>query len=358
MLLAGSPPVVQVHPTRRCNLSCEHCYTSSGPAERGELSLALLGAALEDAVRLGYRQLAVSGGEPLLYRELAGLLARARALGMITTLTTNGTLLTPARWQPLAPLVDFVAVSLDGLEAEHDRLRRRRGTFVRTLANLHALRAAGTHFGLLFTLTQHNVDAVEPLVELALQHGARGLQIHPLSLEGRARAALPDARPDEQELLAALGEAARLGRAAGLDVHVDALHREQLLAHRAALVPPSPPPSLLAIAPVLVVDASAAVVPLTHELPPSLHLGSLHRAPLAALAATWLAGPPAAALAAACARTWEELAAAGGPQACYWYDEVAARTQPRRLPRVSEPAPRPVATSPSRTPHTARAPVA
>lgn len=77
-------------------------------------------------------------------------------------------------------------------------------------------------------------------------------------------------------------------------------------------------------------------MPLTHELAPRLHLGSLHRAPLAQLAAAWLTGgptgSPADALAALCERTWEELTRPDAPHACYWYDEVAARSHARPLP--------------------------
>src|SRR3954470_6102458 len=102
----GIAPVLQLHPSRRCNIACAHCYSSSGPQAREELPLQLLSGCLEEAASLGYRQLAVSGGEPLLYHSLAALLARARSLGMLASITTNGMLATPARWGTLAALVD------------------------------------------------------------------------------------------------------------------------------------------------------------------------------------------------------------------------------------------------------------
>ena len=187
----GIPPVLQVHPSRLCNIACAHCYSASGPTVREELRLELLSDCLEDAVALGYRQLAVSGGEPLLYRPLRELLARARGLGMVTTVTSNGMLLTPARWEPMAPLVDVLAVSIDGTPAEHDEIRGRHGAFARTVANLEVARSAGTAFGFIFTLTQHNVDSLESVVRLAADHGARSVQVHPLTLsrQGRGHAA-------------------------------------------------------------------------------------------------------------------------------------------------------------------------
>ena len=82
----------------------------------------------------------------------------------------------------------------------------------------------------------------------------------------------------------------------------------------------------------LVVNPDATVLPLTHELSPSLALGSLTSARLSELAPRWLASGKATALASACERTWAQLTSGLIPPAVYWFDEVAARTQPARLP--------------------------
>src|SRR5436190_4141572 len=104
-------PVLHLHPTRRCNLACAHCYASSSPHASDELPLELLSACLAEAADLGYRQLALSGGEPLLYPDLDELLVRARALGMLTSLTSNGTLISERNWPKLAPWIDVIAIS-------------------------------------------------------------------------------------------------------------------------------------------------------------------------------------------------------------------------------------------------------
>jgi Fe-coproporphyrin III synthase len=322
----GIAPVLQVHPTRRCNLTCAHCYTSSGPSARQTLDVAMLAACLDDAAALGYRQLAVSGGEPLLYPALGELLAHARGLGMLTSITTNGMLATAERWQPLAPLIDVVAISIDGTPSEHDAMRGKSGAFAGAIRNLEVIQASGTPFGLIFTLTQHNIDSLDFVVRLAARHGARSVQVHPLTLHGRAATELYDARPDGVELAFAQIEAARLERELGITVHVDALTAEQVSAHRSALVPARPVSDLIAIAPVLVVDADATVLPLTHEINPRLALGSLGGRRLGALARDWLGGGRGDALADACAATWNELTAHAMPPAIYWYDQVAMRT--------------------------------
>jgi MoaA/NifB/PqqE/SkfB family radical SAM enzyme len=324
---AGGTRVLQVHPTRRCNLACDHCYSSSGPHAQEELPLSLLLPCVEDAARLGYTQLAVSGGEPLLYRGLAKLLAHARSAGMKTTMTTNGMLATYSRWEPIAPLVDVLAVSIDGCPAEHDRIRGRAGAFQRTLENLEVLRESGVAFGFIFTLTQQNVDSLEFVVRLAAEQGARSVQVHPLTLHGRAGSRMPQSRPDSFELVAALFEAYRLGGEFDVAVHVDALMQEQILAHRDRLVPAQPVRELADAAPILVVEADSTVVPLTHEVSRHLALGRLVDAPLPLLAREWIATGRAAELAAACDEAWKARSAAGGAPAVYWYEEVAARTR-------------------------------
>ena len=55
--MTGAPaprPYLQVHPSRRCNLRCRHCYSSSGPEQTGALPVELLADVVRDAAELGY----------------------------------------------------------------------------------------------------------------------------------------------------------------------------------------------------------------------------------------------------------------------------------------------------------------
>jgi MoaA/NifB/PqqE/SkfB family radical SAM enzyme len=297
------------------------------------LPIDLLSACLQDAASLGYRQLAVSGGEPLLYRPLSALLSHARALGFVNTITTNGMLATAARWGPIADLVDLVAVSVDGRPTEHDALRRRAGAFAATIANLEVIRGSGVPFGFIFTLTQHNVDCLDFIVRLAADQGARSVQVHPLTLHGRAIKALTGSRPDGIELAAAIVEARRLGDKLGVVVHVDALTVQQLVAYRHEVVPGRPISEFVDVSPTLVVESDGWVVPLTHEVDRSLALGRLGNASLRTLTQDWLARGGGEMLVGACERTWAEVVADGSDLPVYWYDEVAERTVASGAPK-------------------------
>ncbi|MBB5463092.1 radical SAM protein [Paraburkholderia sp. Cpub6] len=323
--LTGLAPVLHVHPLRLCNLACAHCYSSSGPHAKGELPIDLLVACLKDAFQLGYRQVAISGGEPLLYGHLREVLIGARDLGMLTTLVSNGMLANGERWERITPYLDFAAISVDGRPEEHDAIRRRRGAFDITVSNFETIRASGIPFGILFTLTQHNVDSLDFVVRLAATVGARSVQVHPLSLQGRAIGELPESRPDDVELIAALCEVTRLGETCGVAVHVDVLTMEQLLQHRHLIIPSLPVTSLTNVLPVLIVRSDAYVLPLTHDINPAFWLGTLNERSLACLAQSWLGSGLADKLVDACARTWAGTVESGTP-AVYWFDEVAART--------------------------------
>jgi MoaA/NifB/PqqE/SkfB family radical SAM enzyme len=53
--------VVQVHPTRHCNLHCLHCYSSSGPDQHESIPVDLLNGAMTDALNAGYNAMGSPG---------------------------------------------------------------------------------------------------------------------------------------------------------------------------------------------------------------------------------------------------------------------------------------------------------
>jgi MoaA/NifB/PqqE/SkfB family radical SAM enzyme len=82
--------LVQFDLTDECPLFCSHCSNSSGPQLRSALRYEVVERALVDAAELGCRNSTFSGGEPLRYADLAGLLAACRELGISSTIFTTG----------------------------------------------------------------------------------------------------------------------------------------------------------------------------------------------------------------------------------------------------------------------------
>ncbi len=132
---AGPVRQVSVRITERCNLRCRTCgpwgdngYLRKIPPDRlghDEVGLERHVEIIEDLVSRGWRPLYyLWGGEPFLYPNLTELIERSSALGLPTSLATNGTGLADAAG-PLVRAPLFLAqVSIDGPDRElHNRLR-------------------------------------------------------------------------------------------------------------------------------------------------------------------------------------------------------------------------------------------
>lgn len=161
--------MLSIEITRECPLRCPGCYAyeyahlgAAGPLR--QLS-DLKGQALVDGVlglvrRLRPLHLSIVGGEPLVrYRELNVLLPELDRLGVEVQLVTSAVRPIPTGWRALANL--HLAVSVDGLPAEHDR-RRAPATYDRILKNI-----AGHRLIVHCTITRQLLDRADYLDEFA-----------------------------------------------------------------------------------------------------------------------------------------------------------------------------------------------
>lgn len=271
--------ILQIHPTRLCNLRCLHCYSSSGPEERDRLGAPLLIDAVRDAAALGYNVLSVSGGEPLLYAGLEALCREAQRHKMVTTLVSNGTLITPQKMQSLRGLLDMIAISLDGRPERHNRMRGAASAFQKMERGIEIVRQEGIPFALVFTLTQDSLADLEWAADYAVSQGAVMLQVHPVEQHGRACTELPGGALADRQLGAAwmAVECLRETHRGKLMIHLDALNRYRL---------PDSPGAGGTVSP-LVIEEDGTVVPLRYGFPRNLAFGSLHQRTLSAMAADW-----------------------------------------------------------------------
>jgi MoaA/NifB/PqqE/SkfB family radical SAM enzyme len=116
------PLLVQLVVTRRCNLSCGYCEEydhRSGPVPAAHLA-----RRVDRAAELGALVLTFTGGEPLLHPDLPRLVARASGHGMVCTVVSNGSMLTPTWIERLNEAgLNLLQVSIDNLEPD-DRSRK------------------------------------------------------------------------------------------------------------------------------------------------------------------------------------------------------------------------------------------
>ena len=161
-------PVVVWNMTRRCNLRCVHCYSSSQNIRYGnELTPAEAKAMIRDLATFGSPVILFSGGEPLMHRGLPELARYAVDQGMRAVISTNGTLITRQNAAAFKEIgLSYVGVSLDGMKVTHDHFRGVEGAFDTAMKGIRTCRNLGIKVGVRFTINRHNVEDVPAIFDL------------------------------------------------------------------------------------------------------------------------------------------------------------------------------------------------
>jgi radical SAM protein with 4Fe4S-binding SPASM domain len=180
------PLAVHLEVVAACNLTCSHCFAGALPRRESPLTMTELDHLFRDMASLGSFRLGLTGGEPLLRKDLLEILDSATGHGLHPCLTTNGLLLTEelARELGRRDLV-WLNVSLDGPDAATNDAIRGAGTFEKVLEKLELLRKFA-RFTLAFTIMRHNAHLVKDCATLAQRTGAHTAVFRPLYPAGTA----------------------------------------------------------------------------------------------------------------------------------------------------------------------------
>lgn len=159
-------------PIVRCNLHCPQCLDDTTVPELDAADRRRIAGVLATAGVLGVD---ISGGEPLLLRDLPALARRiAAGARAAVSVTTNGWHLA-RRAEELAETLDAVRVSLDGPdEASHDRIRGA-GSFTHAREGIQAALSAGIPLQIQMVLMTSNYATAQQVVDLAADLGAGGV---------------------------------------------------------------------------------------------------------------------------------------------------------------------------------------
>ena len=192
--LGERKPIVVWNTSRRCNLSCVHCYSDSGnQSYSGELTTEEAQTMIKDLAVFKVPVLLFSGGEPLLRKDIFILNALARSLGIRSVISTNGTLITEAMARKIKKEgFDYVGVSLDGIGKNNDRFRGKRGAFTQAVRGIRNLVAAGQKVGLRFTITRHNYHDLSAIFKLVEDEAINRACFYHLVYAGRGSSMIED----------------------------------------------------------------------------------------------------------------------------------------------------------------------
>ena len=176
--------------TRSCNLFCAHCRSASTQAKfDNELSTEECLRLIDGIAETAKPVIILSGGEPLLRRDLFLIASHAVDKGLRVAMGTNGTLITDEIAAKLRAVpVSRVAVSIDFPNPElQDKFRGKSAAFQAAISGIAHLRRAGIEVQINSTITRLNMEYLNELLDLALEQGA--VAFHPFMLvpTGRGR---------------------------------------------------------------------------------------------------------------------------------------------------------------------------
>ncbi len=175
------PYVISWNLTYRCNLACEHCYLDAGGAplvdtenfaDRSELGTEECFRVIDEIAAFAPECVTIlTGGEPLLRRDILEIVNRAADRGLWVVVGTNGVRISENVAHHLAQAgARGLSLSLDALDPDrHDRFRRVRGAWRNTVEGAEILNRTGLPFIVQTTAGSHNLGELEAIADFAYE---------------------------------------------------------------------------------------------------------------------------------------------------------------------------------------------
>ena len=179
--------------TSRCNARCEHCGSRcDGNTQGEEVSAEDLKRTLKEIAEHYdpyYVYLNVTGGEPLMRKDLFDILNYAVSLGFRWGMTTNGMLINENMFKKIEEAkMSSVSVSIDGMKETHEAFRKVPGSFEKILDGLRMMLKSDVIQIVQVTtvVNKKNIDQLEDIYQLLLDLGIKYWRVINCDPIGRA----------------------------------------------------------------------------------------------------------------------------------------------------------------------------
>jgi radical SAM protein with 4Fe4S-binding SPASM domain len=169
--------------TKKCNLTCRHCYIDYSCQETTRDELMVI---LEKIKKTRPFLVILTGGEPLMRDEVFFILDTLKRLRTDILFETNGTLITDDNADKISECCPSAQVSIySSSEKTHDDMTGVEGAFRKMMKGVSLLRERGVDIRFNCVLHRENVDEIQEITELALKHGDR-IKFNTIDLLGRS----------------------------------------------------------------------------------------------------------------------------------------------------------------------------
>jgi heme b synthase len=187
--------------TRRCNLKCVHCRSSSELAVVGhpDFSLDQAKAVIDDIASYSSPVLVLSGGEPLLRPDVFDIASYGTQKGLRMCLATNGTLVTAETCRGIKESgIKMVSMSIDGSNAAtHDNFRNQEGAFEGTMNAVRLFNEQKIPFLINSSFTMRNREEIPDIYRMVKKLGAAAWYMFMIVPTGRGEDVMDELIPTE-----------------------------------------------------------------------------------------------------------------------------------------------------------------
>lgn len=163
--------------TMGCNMRCKHCGSSCAEPKEDELTTEEALDLCDQIADLGLRWVTLSGGEPLIRKDIDKIVERLHEDGVTVNLITNGWLLTENIAKRLKNSgISALAISIDGTEEMHDSIRKK-GAFSHAKKAFATLKSLGVKTGAITTISNENFYHLREIKEALIAMGVDTWQV-------------------------------------------------------------------------------------------------------------------------------------------------------------------------------------
>ncbi len=202
-----SPKWIAWEITRRCNLRCVHCRSSSEMEAKGhpDFSTSEAFRVIDDIASYAKPVVVLSGGEPLIRKDVFEIAQYGTDKGLRMCLATNGTLVNGEICEKIkASGIKIVSLSLDGSEESvHDDFRSQKGAFTGTINAARLFKKHGIEFIVNSSFTRRNQEEIPKVYRLAKELGATAWYMFMIVPTGRGEEIMNEliSKEDYEEIL-------------------------------------------------------------------------------------------------------------------------------------------------------------
>lgn len=166
--------------TFNCNLRCLHCYNESHVI-KNEVSLDKIKSTINEIKEVGFTEIHITGGEPLIHPKILEILAFCNALELDVLLETNAVLLTRAMVDEIKNFKNVkIRASIDGSREIHNKIRRStkdEDVYQIVVSNLEFAVNSGIVVQVTCSVNKLNYNSIYDLVKDLYKHNIKDLRL-------------------------------------------------------------------------------------------------------------------------------------------------------------------------------------